>query len=122
MVSRCLSEVAHGGKVSLVGLHEQLGYRAEAEIAQQLFQAFFRPMEIHVMPKGAQPAGSQPWLAGIELPGVEINGERPAFGIDRFQPLPRKRVRGEAEVTASADRQRAAGAPVHRRRDTPKLP
>src|SRR5262249_30144890 len=81
IVSRCLGEVALGGKVALVGLREQLGHRAEAEIAQQLFQALFRPMEIHIMAEGPQPAGSQPRLVGIELPGVEIDGERPALGI-----------------------------------------
>src|SRR5438445_3194742 len=113
IVSRCLGEVAQGGKVPVVGLREQLAHRAEAEIAQQLFQAFFRSMEIHIMTEGPQPARSQPRLVGIELPGVDVNGERPAFGIDRFEPLPRKRVRLEAEVTDAADGQRAAAAPVY---------
>src|SRR5438552_13454891 len=73
------------------------------------------------MTKPAQPTGAQARLLRVKLPRVQIDGERPALGVDRAEPLAREGIGIQAKVAAAADWQRVAIAPVHRQRELPNL-
>ena len=79
-------------------------YGPETKVLKKLLESGFGPPQVHIMTKGLDRAGRQLWLAGIQLPRMYINRERPALGVDGPKSVSGQRVRIEPQIPAAADR------------------
>jgi hypothetical protein len=54
-------------------------YRREREVRQQFAQLILHTTQVRIVPKPAHPAGIDPRLIGIDLPGMKVNDGRLPF-------------------------------------------
>ena len=80
-----------------------VAHSAEGELTEQPVQLLFRRGEVHAVTPTRQRGAGQPRLIRVELPRVDVKGERSATLVDLPQPPCRPTGGVQAEVPAAGD-------------------
>gem|GEM_PF-6361158 len=88
---------------------ENVGDRGELEVVDELLQARFALVQVVVVAEPGEPLDIEPWLARVDLPGMQVKDEGLALSVGLAQAPLAEGVGVEPEVTAAGDGQGEAG-------------
>src|SRR5581483_3718972 len=105
------------------GCGQHVRHRAPGKISEQARELGFRSLQVVVMPELGAPAGGDPGLVGIDLPGMQVDHGRLFFlRVDPADGPRRKLVGKKPEVAAAGHGQIDAARGKRRGRKFDKAP